>query len=141
LPRTSDTFSLLLNPIWGGSISRLKADEVIQSFQLDPAASRGALRLLADVTTPVIGEGRKPRPAQTAVAEARVEPGSIIVVEAETGSGKTEAALLHFAKLFKAGDVDGLYFALPTRAAAVQIHRPVCDVWWRPRDRSLFGAD
>lgn len=46
----------------------------------------------------------------------------LVVVESETGSGKTEAALWRFARLYDAGLVDGLYFALPTRAAAVQIH-------------------
>ena len=46
----------------------------------------------------------------------------IVIVESETGSGKTEAALWRFAKMYEAGLVDGLYFALPTRAAAVQIH-------------------
>ena len=46
----------------------------------------------------------------------------LIILEAETGSGKTEAALWRFARLFEAGAVDSLYFALPTRAAAVQIH-------------------
>ncbi|MBF0284472.1 MAG: CRISPR-associated helicase Cas3' [Magnetococcales bacterium] len=48
--------------------------------------------------------------------------GDVVILEAETGAGKTEAALLHFFHLFQAGLVDGLYFALPTRAAAVQIH-------------------
>ena len=56
---------------------------------------------------------------QRAAAEA---PGPIVVLEAETGSGKTEAALYRFARLFAAGKVDSLYFALPTRAAATQIH-------------------
>ena len=45
----------------------------------------------------------------------------LIIIESETGSGKTEAALWRFARLFETGRVDGLYFALPTRAAAVQI--------------------
>ncbi len=40
----------------------------------------------------------------------------------ETGSGKTEAALWRFAEMYAEGLVDGMYFALPTRAAAVQIH-------------------
>ena len=31
---------------------------------------------------------------------------------------EAEAALIHFLRLFQAGEVDGLYFALPTRAAA-----------------------
>ena len=46
----------------------------------------------------------------------------LAIIESETGSGKTEAALWRFARLYDAGLVDGLYFALPTRAAAVQIH-------------------
>lgn len=49
----------------------------------------------------------------------------VVVLEAETGSGKTEAALWRFASLFAAGKVDGLYFALPTRVAASQIHARV----------------
>ena len=47
------------------------------------------------------------------------------MLEAETGSGKTEAALIHFLRLFRSGGVDGMYFALPTRAAAKQIHRRI----------------
>ena len=46
----------------------------------------------------------------------------LVVVESETGSGKTEAAPLRFARLYDKGLVDGLNFALPTRAAASQIH-------------------
>jgi hypothetical protein len=49
----------------------------------------------------------------------------VVVLESETGSGKTEAALWHFLRLFRDGQVDGLYFALPTRAAAIQIHRRI----------------
>ena len=50
----------------------------------------------------------------------------LVVIESETGSGKTEAALLRYAHMFEAGLVDGLYFALPTRAAASQLHRRIC---------------
>ena len=48
--------------------------------------------------------------------------GPIALIEAETGSGKTEAALWRWLALRKQGLVDGLYFALPTRSAAVQLH-------------------
>lgn len=66
--------------------------------------------------------GNTPRPAQAAIeAFDSSEPGTIVVLEAETGSGKTEAALRHFLGLQKSGLVDGLYFALPLRTAAVQI--------------------
>lgn len=51
--------------------------------------------------------------------------GSVVVLESETGSGKTEAALAHFFRLFAAGSVEGLYFALPTRTAATQLFRRV----------------
>ncbi len=51
--------------------------------------------------------------------------GTITVVESETGSGKTEAALSRFVQLFEAGLVDGMYFALPTRTAATQLHERV----------------
>lgn len=46
----------------------------------------------------------------------------LLILEAETGSGKTEAAFWRFAQLLEAGLVDSLYFALPTRSAAVQLH-------------------
>lgn len=59
----------------------------------------------------------------------------LVILEAETGSGKTEAALWRFVRLFEAGLVDGLYFALPTRAAAVQLHGRIDAML-----RRLFGA-
>ncbi|MFW6189817.1 MAG: CRISPR-associated helicase Cas3' [Planctomycetota bacterium] len=65
----------------------------------------------------------EPRPLQRTCTELpdRAE-GSLTILEAETGSGKTEAALARFAQLFHAGLVDGMYFALPTRTAATQLH-------------------
>ncbi len=47
----------------------------------------------------------------------------LMLIEAETGSGKTEAALWRFRELYRERRVDGAYFALPTRAAAMQIHK------------------
>ena len=49
----------------------------------------------------------------------------VAIIESETGSGKTEAALWRFARMYEAGLVDGLYFALPTRSAASQLHERV----------------
>ena len=49
----------------------------------------------------------------------------LVIIESETGSGKTEAALWRFARMFDENLVDGLYFALPTRAAAKQLHNRV----------------
>jgi len=70
------------------------------------------------------GRPREPRPLQETAAEA---PGRLVLLEAETGAGKTEAALYRFARLYAAGEVDALYFALPTRIAASQIHARVQD--------------
>ena len=59
-----------------------------------------------------------------AIQRAAQEPpldAPLVIIESETGSGKTEAALWRFARMYQAGLVDGLYFALPTRAAAKQI--------------------
>ncbi|HEY8492044.1 MAG TPA: CRISPR-associated helicase Cas3' [Dehalococcoidia bacterium] len=81
--------------------------------------------------------GRDPRPAQRALAAQPLPDGpSTLILEAETGSGKTEAALYWFARLFAAELVDGLYFALPTRAAARQIYRRVEEA-----ARALFGGN
>jgi CRISPR-associated endonuclease/helicase Cas3 len=67
-----------------------------------------------------------PRAAQSAVLQLpEAVAGSIAVLESETGSGKTEAALAHFVRLYASGAVDGLYFALPTRTAATQLFERV----------------
>ncbi len=83
----------------------------------------------------LFGSTWKPRPLQATVANAPLDC-PLLVLESETGSGKTEAAIWRFAKLWKAGRVDGLYFALPTRAAAVQLHARVDDALKRvfPRE-------
>ncbi|RAP42741.1 hypothetical protein BYZ73_03500 [Rhodovulum viride] len=47
------------------------------------------------------------------------------MLEAETRSGETEAAPWRFATLLAAGEVDALYFAVPTRAAAQHLLRRV----------------
>lgn len=62
-----------------------------------------------------------PRPAQKALG-ALPSNERLILLEAETGAGKTEAALWRFVTLLEAGQVDALYFAVPTRAAARQLH-------------------
>ena len=65
-----------------------------------------------------------PRPNAIQVQAARKTPldERLVIIESETGSGKTEAALLRFAGMYRRKLVDGLYFALPTRAAARQLH-------------------
>lgn len=50
----------------------------------------------------------------------------LMLAESDTGSGKTEAALAWFIRLYAEGRVDGLYFALPTRVAARELYGRVC---------------
>lgn len=68
--------------------------------------------------------GFDPRPLQRVVDELDPHDANtkLVIAESETGSGKTEAALNWFFKLFEAGKVDSLYFALPTRVAARELY-------------------
>ena len=60
-----------------------------------------------------------PTPLQKHIAEMPLPPaGSRILIESDTGSGKTEAAVTLYARLRAEGRVGGLLFALPTRATA-----------------------
>jgi CRISPR-associated endonuclease/helicase Cas3 len=87
----------------------------------------GAL-LPGDITYARFSDIASPRDAQAKMLDLPLDPhGTLVLLEAETGSGKTEAALAHFFRLFQAGIVEGMYFALPTRTAATQIYRRVVD--------------
>jgi CRISPR-associated endonuclease/helicase Cas3 len=46
----------------------------------------------------------------------------LVIIEAPTGSGKTEASVIWADRLAAAGLVDGMYFAVPTRSAATELH-------------------
>lgn len=72
----------------------------------------------------LISDHPSPRPAQRAIGRLTTST-RLVLLEAETGSGKTEAALWRFAALLAAGEVEALYFAVPTRAAARQLQRRV----------------
>ncbi|MBX3598257.1 MAG: CRISPR-associated helicase Cas3' [Rhizobiaceae bacterium] len=82
------------------------------------------LRLSSAPDWSLISAHPSPRPAQTAVGSLPLD-ARLVLLESETGSGKTEAALWRFVMLLDAGEVDALYFAVPTRAAARQLHRRV----------------
>lgn len=106
--------------------ARQISSKVLLALGLNPMRARNALG------TTAVGFERispySPRAAQVAVMALPIpQAGSLSILEAETGAGKTEAALAHFIKLFQAGEVDGMYFALPTRTAATQIHTRVVE--------------
>ncbi len=78
--------------------------------------------------------GQAARPLQKAMIDL-TQQSNIEILEAETGAGKTEAALIRFYELCAAGQVDGMFFALPSRSAARQIHKRISDAVKR-----LFGG-
>lgn len=65
--------------------------------------------------------GFSSNPLQKACAGI-AHPGSIIVIEAGMGSGKTEAALYLAHQLLAAKKANGLYFAMPTRLTSEKIY-------------------
>ncbi len=131
----SDTsfFPFLANPETDRiEFSRKKAEQILELIGIAPQKYRSAiLKNLPDFQQMFGYE--KPRPLQSQISRLEIgelgDPieteGSIAILEAETGSGKTEAAFLHFERLFRSGKVDGIYFALPTRAAATQIYERI----------------
>ena len=104
--------------------AKAQAQNAIRSIGLDLAEQRNAFAGVPDFggLFPHI-EGPPNATQQAAIDTPLAEP--LVIIESETGSGKTEAALWRFARMYAAGLVDGVYFALPTRAAAVQIHERV----------------
>lgn len=111
-----------------------RAAEMLRARHLDASLrQQGAAALPWDfdhLFPDAAAQSWQPRPLQAAMLAldvAGLRPGATLVAEAETGSGKTEAAIALFLALLRAGRVDGMYFALPTRASAVQIHARIHD--------------
>lgn len=102
--------------------SRERAHDAVAGLGLDAEDFRADLKATSPSFSDVFG-GTAPYPTQSAMADDTLGP--VVVLEAETGSGKTEAALWRFLHLFKQGKVDSLYFALPTRVAASQAYARV----------------
>ncbi len=110
--------------------ARQAAQDALRVIGFDCGATRPATDFAS-----VAGARFAPRAAQRLVGDAGLN-SALVLLEAETGSGKTEAALWRYALLHAAGLVSGLYFAVPTRAAARQLHRRVNEAMKR-----LFGSD
>lgn len=96
------------------------AHRAVAAVGLDPTAARAGLNTEMPFTAlfPF-----SPSPLQKALFESTDSP--IVIAESDTGSGKTEAALGYFFRLFARGDVDALYFALPTRVAARELYERI----------------
>jgi CRISPR-associated endonuclease/helicase Cas3 len=109
--------------------ARSNAAEAIDTNFLDPSSPRQDLGSSPVGFDGVLEEDEwNPYDIQQAVLEAPLhENGSLTVLESDTGSGKTEAAIARFVRLYQAGLVDGMYFAVPTRSAATQLYDRVAD--------------
>jgi len=103
--------------------ARSQAAEAVDALFLDPDASRAALSADSGFDQILGQPDWDPYPIQEAVRDVPLhDNGGLAVFESDTGSGKTEAALARYVRLFRKGLVDGLYFAVPTRTAATQLH-------------------
>ncbi len=98
--------------------ARQRARLAVKAIGLDLAEQRAAFSSLPEFRSLF---GFDANAIQQAARDTPLEE-PLVIIESETGSGKTEAALARFARMYAEGLVDGLYFALPTRAAASQIH-------------------
>ena len=125
--------------------ARQRADAAVRAIGLNVGGWREALPTLPGFED--VFKLPAPRPIQAAMAESGL--GALMILESETGSGKTEAALWRFAHLFRSGHVDSLYFALPTRVAASQLYdrvRQFAQALWQGQDapvvvRALAGYE
>ena len=66
---------------------------------------------------PLLNQNYQPRQIQCVIDKLPLA-NSLTLIEASTGSGKTEAALAHAWRLLEAGLADSIVFALPTQATA-----------------------
>ena len=103
--------------------AREQAHRAVEDIGLDVAQQRNQFAGVPDFSA-LFPHIDAPNAIQQAAFETPLDE-QLLIIESETGSGKTEAALWRFARMYEAGLVDGLYFALPTRAASTQLHRRV----------------
>jgi CRISPR-associated endonuclease/helicase Cas3 len=98
-------------------------EKALTKLALDPSPPRNSLTTAVGYDQVLKKPDWSPRPVQRAVRTLDVHRnGSLAILESDTGSGKTEAAIARFFQLYQAGLVDGMYFAVPTRSAATQLY-------------------
>ncbi len=102
---------MTLNAYFEQRIQHIRQQRLLEHFGLlaSPIQYAGLQALLAT--------NEMPRGVQTVIDALPVQPG-MTLIEAPTGSGKTEAALACAWRLLAAGEADSIVFALPTQATA-----------------------
>lgn len=99
-----------------------QADTVLDAVGLADAQARAQ-------TFEALFPGRSPRDVQRVTESLELPVGPcLVVVEAQMGSGKTEAALSLASRMLARGDASGAYVALPTMATSNGMFRRVADV-------------
>ena len=106
--------------------ARDNAARVVEKLVLDPENSRRQLGK-EPVGFDCIADFHPYDIQQQCLDLAVYENGSLTILESDTGSGKTEAAIARFVRLYQKGLVDGMYFAVPTRSAATQLYERVVE--------------
>lgn len=106
---------------WEAALER--ATEVLKRMRIDCADAIDSLsQSKLDFGDLFFDEASGPwQPTEVQSRAADPDLGPLVIVEDETGAGKTEAALWRFKTLFEAGQVDSLAFVLPTRVSAVAL--------------------
>ena len=85
----------------------------------------------------LIGPEASPSPMQEWARDVDLPAGpALFIIEDETGSGKTEAAVMLAHRLIASGAADGLYVALPTMATANAMFDRLAGAY-----RHLFATD
>jgi len=111
--------------------ARERADQAIVNAGVLPAKTRYDCLAYDEL----IGDGASPSPMQQWAERVELPTGpTLFMIEDETGSGKTEAAIMIAHRLMKADRADGLYMALPTMATANAMFDRLGDT-----HRRLFG--
>ena len=120
-----------LDAYW--SCARERAQRAVRDAGVLPAAASAKLGY-----GDLIGTDTVPSPMQRwAREEAPLPDGpALFMIEDETGSGKTEAALMLAHRLIASGAADGLYVALPTMATANAMFDRLANAY-----RHLFSHD
>ena len=120
-----------LDAYWNDAQER--AARAVDESGVSPASVRPTLLNYEEL----IGTNATPSPMQqwARAVDLPAAPG-LFLIEDETGSGKTEAALMLAHRLLKSGRADGLYVALPTMATANAMFDRLAAAY-----RCLFTAD
>lgn len=114
------------------TLAKAKAKRAVMEAGVLPSPAAAAIGY-----SDLIAPSATPSPMQVWAQDVQLPVGpGLFIIEDETGSGKTEAAMMLAHRLMAAGSADGLYIALPTMATANAMFGRLADSY-----RLLFAKD